>query len=202
MSLPNNQLSPVAVPAGFIPPDDDLRVAWQVDSEKCGVAIQDPTQGFLVRDWTMIADSSQIFIYPSTDPLDITYLVFGSNITYASFSFDNNMRPMVAFTMNGVSYLRWHDPVPNDVVDLTLPAGSRTPALTLDDKRYGAEDRRDTLLFYIRGNSLYYRQLRDRFTIERELRDLLSADWKIQRVGMNHNLRMQVELWRGPSAGL
>lgn len=186
----------MATPSLFIAPDDIFRANWRTDYERGGVDLQDPSQGFEVRDWYTLTDDTGLYLHPADNPLALTPIVLLPGITYSSASFDTNMRPIVAYTIAGASYLRWFDPVPNSIVDLALPVGTRTPALSLDDKRPGAEDVRDTLLFYLRGSSLYYRQLRDRFTVERELRVLSGDNWSIRRVGMNNLFRIQIELWR------
>jgi hypothetical protein len=52
----------------------------------------------------------------------------------------------------------------------------------------------DIILAYIRDNTLYYRQQRDRYGIERTLRTGLFDSVKLRNIGMARNYRLYFEL--------
>lgn len=197
MSLPGNALPNTAPPARMLAPDSFPRPSLLVDFERGGIAIQDPSQGLDVRDWQADYVGGAVRVYPLGNPVLAQTLFSAAGITELSISFDQNMRPLVAYMVGADAFLWWFDPVPNAVVTTALAAGVRSPALTLDDKRAFATfaNLNDVLLFYIRAGGLYYRQQRERFQTERLVgpTDIPDAVF-IRRAGMNTQLRVQVEL--------
>jgi hypothetical protein len=117
-------------------------------------------------------------------------------ITELSLSFDQNMRPAVAYVVAGQAYLYWYNSVTELQETWTLPADVKSPFLSLDDKRDPATTitSNDTLLFYIRGTSLYYRQQRERYVTERLLKTYPDSNIRVGRAGMSRGLRMQIQI--------
>lgn len=193
MALPDNKLSDRSVPARFFGARSGA-TSKTVDYEDGGIALNDPSQGLLVQRWRarifdsgkaesrVVLDSSAV---PAFDWLTVPFM------TEISFSFDANMRPVVAYVANGQAYLNWYDSVPNEYVTTALDVDVITPRVSLDDKRDVASNGyqlSDVILAYIRGGNLYYRQQRDRYTIER----LLATDVNpLIRIGFNRGLRFQ-----------
>jgi hypothetical protein len=70
----------------------------------------------------------------------------------------------------------------------------RSPRLTLDDKRSSQFGNSDVMFGYMRGQSLCYRQQRDRYTIERVLRTDLPEDIRLKNIGMMSNWRLKFNL--------
>jgi hypothetical protein len=101
------------------------------------------------------------------------------------------MNSSVAYIAGGNPSLYWYDTVPEEFVTTPYP-GITTPFLTLDDKRPSQLGTSDMLFFYLKAGKLYFRQQRDRFTIEYELTDVPSYIDRILAVGMGRNLRMQI----------
>lgn len=195
MSLPENALSSIAISAALLPPDNSGG-SLVADYERGGLAISDPSLGLNYQDWRCyISGGSNVMI----EPLSVgtpTAFFNQAGIEELSFTFDQNMRPAVAYVLaGGTCYLRWFDPVPNQYVTEAFPGGLRSPKLSLDDKRdITLALNSDMLFFYISGSNLCYRQQRDRFTVERVLRENIPSNIRIKNVGMNRGLRVQIEV--------
>lgn len=199
MALPTDgQLSTVPRPAPFRAPRDRRFGAFQ-SWERGGVNIQDPTRGLDVYDWRIrtLRETGAVFYgVPGVVPEIHVFTIGPALPTEVSGSFDTNMNPVLAWRdeLGGV-YLRWFDPTVPGFVVIELPADSITPRLALDDVRglLPALGVTDTILSYMRGGALYYRQLRDRFEVEYQLAEDLE-DYQIEQIGMNEVLRFQWQL--------
>ena len=194
MSLPEDRLAETPVPADLLSPDDLGRPTPTVDYERGGIALNDPTQGRNYQNWRVRVVNGEVRVVHEPYSATETVLFADAAISQVSIAFDQNMRPTVAFVAAGQAKLYWWDTLLSTQVTVDLDADVRTPFVTLDDKRDGAMARSDILLFYIRGSKLYYRQQRDRYTVERELWTLPSGEFFIKRCGMNRVLRVQIEL--------
>ena len=166
--IPGNALSTPPQPAPFTFPSQ--RANPLTDFEFAGVGLQDPSQGLNVQMWKLryLELTGEFMIsapnYPETSQF------VRANVSYVSLSFDSNMNPFISFTEAGVSTLWWFDTVPEaQIFSNNIIPTSSSPYATLDDTRVSQSAERDNLLFYVRGGSLYYRQQRDRYTIERLL---------------------------------
>lgn len=203
MSLPGNTLSDPAEISEFLLPDSTTRPSRIVDYERGGADLYDPAQGINLRDWKAEVIGDNIIISPLDDPGDTTNFLTVVGLLSISLAFDQNMNPMIAYEVGGNTYLYWFDLTPNAYTTYALPAGCRSPALTMDDKRRNATllNRSDALLFYLRDEFVCYRQQRERFLTERVLATLIGSNARIKKVGMNHGLRVQLEI-TGPSAKL
>lgn len=187
--IPENRLSSTNIPAPLLVPiqrNDAL-----TDFEKAGVGLQDPSQGLDVQLWKLVYDELTgdfVLSAPNTPP---TVLFNRPNVTYVSLSFDANMNPFVSFTQAGVSEFWWYDTVLGaQVFDPTTIATATSPYATLDDRRVMQDASRDILLFYIRSGNLYFRQQRDRYTIEYLLKTGVIGD--VLLAGMQTNLRVGI----------
>lgn len=128
------------------------------------VQVQDPSQGMLVKVWTLEADEKTVTL---SAPGSLPIVLFSrlEDIKSVSLSFDQNGRPYVAFEeVPGSSYLYWFDPVPNAYV--FMPVDGAYPIITLDDARFIDGGDSDVILSYIRDEAIRYWQQRDRYTIE------------------------------------
>jgi hypothetical protein len=193
MALPQNTRSTVAVSGLYLPPDDAL-TSPLLDYEIGGVAINDASQGMLVRTWRGLFDKQDGWLYLQADNETPVQWIQDFAITEFSFTFDQNMRPAVAYVSGGEMRLRWFDTTINNYRTDTFGT-ARNPRLALDDKRpLLLAGNSDIIFAYIRGDSLYYRQQRDRFNTERFLRSGIEADIRLKNIGMTRNLRMQFEL--------
>jgi hypothetical protein len=120
----------------------------------------------------------------------------GERSRYLSLAFNQNMDWHLAWEDAEGSKLRWWDTAQNGYATWVEP-GARGPGICLDDHRSWNVLRSDVLFFYLRGSKLYYRQQRERFTVERELGDVPEDALGVGRVGMMTNLRVGIEIRYG-----
>lgn len=188
--LPQNRASTLPIP-GLSQPVDDARSVLLIDQELGGAAVNDPSQGLSVQLWTLSYSGVNVILTPQSGAP--TTLFSAAAITELALSFDQNMRPTVAYRQAGNVFLRWWDTTAGAYVVTNFGPGF-SPRLCLDDRRPSQIGNSDVIFAYIRGEGLYYRQQRDRYEIERLLRDQLPASTRLKSVGMNRNWRLQFEL--------
>ncbi len=196
MALPEGDLSTTPVVSPLLQPDENPRLNLLEDFERGGVALNDPTQGLDVRDWRVWSDGESIWVAPVDSLMSTTLLYSGTGITEVSLAFDQNMRPTVAFVEAGTCKLQWFDSLINDVTVTTF-AGATSPMLSLDDKRSIASETNDVILAYLRAGNAYYRQQRDRYTIEYLMGSAFGAV-RILQMGMGTNGRLQFKMVSQP----
>lgn len=184
--IPESRLSSAVVSAPFLAPDDLDSPPW-MDRELGGVELYDASQGLQVKTWTirLVAGEVRLTAAGSTE----TTLFSGAGITELSLAFDQSMRPYVAFVQAGEAKYWWYDSLIEDSVFSTLPAGTVTPRVCLDDKRDRQSGTSDVILAYVRDGNLYFRAQRDRFGVEYELQ--ADVGGTLVRVGMNTVGRLQ-----------
>lgn len=194
--LPEGSMSTSAVKADFIAPDDFDRSANRlIDRELGGIALNDASQGLDYWVWTLEYDvPTGEMRLTNGDNSSTTVLVTLPNVTEVALAFDQNMRPAIAYVVDGVTQLRWFDSVTASIV--TTPfIGAVNPLLSTDEKRSEFVDVSDILLWYIKDNRLCYRMQRERFEIERAVYTLPTPNVNaLLRVGMNRGGRFQVHL--------
>lgn len=191
--IPEERLSSQPMPAALFNPwamDDLASLHWGP------VALQDTSQGLNVQVWRADAVGDEIRLSAPKSP-EFLWYQHSAGLHQVSLAFDQNARPVVAFVdSEGGAFLRWFDPVPNDIVNMDLAAlGAETPRVTLDDSRPFNIDDSDVILAYVREGALRYRQQRDRFEEEYtppigEGGSSASVE-RLRHVSMNAGLRMQ-----------
>lgn len=191
--LPGNVASSIAIVGDMLSPDD-IGSSFLVDYERGGTAIGNAANGFDVQDWQCKLNdvTGEVYINPvgAADSLYITL----SGASELAFTFDQTMRPVLAYMVGTTGKLRWYDTVAGAFV-VTDFAGIRSPRLTLDDKRPSQLANSDVIFAYIKPNGdLCYRQQRDRYEIERVLHTGVSPANRLVAVGMAKNLRLQFEI--------
>jgi hypothetical protein len=107
-------------------------------------AISDVSAGLTYQTWTLSygASGGQMVLSPETGSPTILFTRGGINDI--SLAFDQNMRPAVAYTLNGRVYLWWYDTVVLAYVASDFGIG-RTPRLCMDDKRATAVGQSDVM---------------------------------------------------------
>lgn len=191
--MPGDVLSSRSIPARFSGARSGA-TSKTVDYEDGGVAIQDPSEGLLYQRWrARLFNAGKDDAFVMLDAREVPEFVWIAipRMTEISFSFDANMQPAVAFVADGQAYLNWYDNTVPGYVTTTLSADVETPRVTLDDKRHVGSNGyqvSDVILAYTRGGNLYYRQQRERYTVERLLKEGVTP---LIKIGFNRQLRLQ-----------
>lgn len=160
-----------------------------VDYEQGGVAIGDPSQGLDLQLWTLREDAG--FAVLQDEAGNDFPIIAIPGATRLALAFDGQMRPFIAWqTITTAQFYRYDSEV-SDFVITSLPSGSVDVCATLDDHRAIVQSSADILIAYCRSGSLYYRQQRDRYLVERQL----SADvGSLTAMGMSKANRIQFRL--------
>lgn len=201
-----NRLSTTAVYSGWREPVRS-RDELLADYEVAGRALYDGTQGLNVRQWSCRAvsreDGASIVwdVQLSSGSGWVTMFTRGAQVTEVAFAFDVNMYPFIAFSEdNGDVGFWWFDSSDSTQKFTQLPTGSKNPRCCIDEKREDQTDVTDVIFAYIRGGSLYFRMLRERYQTEHLLKSGLGADAELVCVQMNDKLRLQFQ-FRGQVNG-
>lgn len=193
--LPSNRSSLITIAGKFYNPDD-LVIGDLTDFEYGGVALNDASQGLMVQPWVLTYRETAVVVTPMSptpsDRVPIT-LFERAGITALSLAFDQNMKPVVAFELQGRLWLWWYDSVYEDPVFSDFGEG-RCPRTTLDDKRASQTANSDVIFAYIREDKLCYRQQRDRFTREFIMRQNVNPMTRLKNMGLTDKMRFQFEL--------
>ena len=193
MSLPDPEplLLANTVTTQFLPPRSKnypLTESW----DNGGVALGDSSQDLTKYVWQAWTDGTTITV--KRDDLDAYHVVLmDTNITEIDLTFDQNMRPCIAYVANGISKLYWYDTFQAKQVVDEYPL-IRNPRVSLDDKRRFNVANSDIIFAYQKGDTLCCRVQRDRFTIEYELATN-TAKRLLWRIGMGRNNRF-LFYWR------
>lgn len=193
-----NYLSSILMADHWIEPDDRENYPL-IDYESGPIALNDPSEGQFYQAWTLryFPDSGDMTLEAPNTPRTVQFN--RPNINRISLAFDQNGNPFVAFVENGTDAMYWwYDPVPASTVFAALPANSLTPVCTQDDKRsnMAATGISDIILCYVLNGNLYFRQERDRFTVQYPLQSpflhpVYELPAVLKRVGMNKSGRLQ-----------
>jgi hypothetical protein len=199
MAIPENSLgshiSSILVSRQFLPPDDEENFAL-FDKDRGGIALNDPSEGNDIIDWTLRyfpATGDFVIESETTSP---TILLTVADVTEISFTFDQNMNPFIAFVENGQAKFWWYDSEIPGTTTTNLPAGSLTPRCTLDDKRQTQTGQSDIILCYVLNGDLKKRIQRERYTVEDTLvspflHPVYELPAVLKRVGMHKGVRLQ-----------
>ncbi len=191
--MPDDVLSTTSIPASYSGARA-LSVTKTVDYEDGGKDIQDVSEGLLYQRWRArifragTVDSYIMLDAPSVPEFTVLTLPY---LEEMSFSFDQSMRPAIAYVQDGVSFLRWYDSTIPGMATTETGDDVITPRLSFDDKRIiGSQGFlvSDLILGYVRNDNLYMRMQRDRFEVEY----LLAEDVKpLIKIGFSRKLRLQ-----------
>lgn len=155
-----------------------------------GVALNDPSQGLLVKPWTVEYKFQSGNVVVSAADVPETVLFTRPDVSEVSLAFDRNMQPVVAFVQDGQAKLYFYDSLLPGYRFLETELGdAKNPRVTHDDKRNTQSASADVILAYVVGDSLRYRQQRDRYLIERTLMN--AGVIRLVHVGMNAKMRLQ-----------
>lgn len=188
--LPNDAISTQRVRAALLEPEDreyDPLVSYEYG----GPALQTPTQSRLVRIWVAFYEGGTVYVAPEDGLSARVPVITSPGITSVSLAFDSLMNPTIAYMENGLCKLRWFDSLSGTMTTTPWP-GFTSCQVTTDDKRPELLGQEDVIFAYVRDNNLYYRQQRDRYTIERFVGGPVKG--VLTKVGMNRAGRLQFEV--------
>lgn len=185
---------PISTPAKYAWAADNFQRTTsklKYDLEQGGVALNDASQGLTAKPWKAYYKNNKVYIHPTDDPLAAVELFEANRVSEITLSFDFNMQPIVAYMQNDILKLWWHDGTVNQKVILEFP-GNKSPLLVFDERRPKHTTIADVLLFYVRDNKIYCRQMRDRFLQEYIWLEESEPIQRILSAGMNAGYRMQL----------
>lgn len=189
--LPQNVVSDTPVSSTFQWPDS-IDVVPLESYELGGVAINDPSEGRQVQAWLCWVEGNAMKVspYESGTP-ETTLFTFSGEVTMVSLAFDASMAPTVAYEEDGVIKLWWYDTLIEDYRTDSFPDAT-SAGVCSDDKRALQSAVSDVVFAYVADDYLYWRQQRDRYTVEYTAGQ--AGGGRLRRLGMNTVNRLQFEL--------
>lgn len=188
LPLPEPLLIDESVTTPFLYPRSKnypLTESW----ENGGVALSDPSQELTKYVWQAWTDGTSIKV--KRDDLDTHHVVLmDNNITEIDITFDQNMRPCIAYVANGISKLYWYDTQQAKQVINEYPLITN-PRVSLDDKRRFNVANSDIIFTYLKDNILCFRIQRERFSVEHVLINHNKSKL-LWRIGMGRNNRFLI----------
>lgn len=163
--LPKDIITEVPI-QGFLPPKGEEALPLE-SLESGGVALNDPSEDFTYS-WMGYVEGGEVLVKRVDDeltPATPLFTILGE-VTELSLTFDQNMRPTVAYVEEGVSKLYWYDTAEEKSVTTVFDV--KNPRVSLDDKRRFNIVNSDIIFAYINGSGvLAYRLQRERYSKER-----------------------------------
>lgn len=185
--IPGNQIASLASAGSFLAKHSVIY--GQVNLFRGGTSIGDGSAGIDVQDWRCrLAGGNSIVVEPLTIGATVTLPMPG--VTAASAAFDRNMQPAIAYTVADQSFLRWYDTIAAAFVTSQFPQATNVMVVH-DDVRDTSTSTSDVIVTYQRGTGVFWRQQRDRYTIEYTA--TASTQGKLSAFGMGTQWRM---LWQ------
>jgi hypothetical protein len=188
--LPSNSWSTDPHYSQFLPPHDSPQVDRLVSRDAGPIAVGDSSQGLRARIWTARYAGGVVSLDGHGD------LFAQAGITEISLTFDQNGRPIIAFTAAGSVFVWWFDTLTSDNEIVTIAVGDQ-PFVHLDERRPQFSSGADAILIYRRDGSIYYRRQRDRFLTELATPITDAAAVAIESFGMTVGNRLQIQFRAG-----
>ena len=183
--FPENEASSSPVPAAFLGGRGRL-ITGVRDFEDGGIALRDSSRGLMYQVWSARREEGAIYLSaPNTPEFEI---LRGDLISEISFTFDQNMRLVLAYVDDGVAKMRWYNTASEQDELTILGADVITPRVALDDKRESQLSISDVVLMYVRGDAIYHRLQRDRYDTEYLTQEEGGAAGLV-KIGMMRNMR-------------
>lgn len=178
---------PMPLPSKFLAGDRRGRF---IDCERACIGIGDTSGGFLSTLWHSEYDlnTGDIYICKGVERFLVVRL---PNIKELSFTFDQNMNPVITYVLQGSRevYLYFYESYEAKYVHKLLATDGRSPYVTIFDTRPNEVHNSKVYVCYIRGNTLYYRDQLDRFDVEYALFEDISA-YRLVQFGMCYSSRV------------
>ncbi len=185
--IPANAFTPTPNSSAFISP---YNLAYTPLSQTVlgGTAIGDGAAGRQVKNWTATFTGSAIEVAAVGDAPSFTLAV--TDVQSVSLAFDNNMGVVLAWMTTGGANLYYFNTVTSSYTTEFF-SGVTSCRVVVDDAREFNTANSDVIFGYTKAGSLYWRQQRDRYQIERLIG---TTTKKLKRMGPNTLNRLQFEL--------
>lgn len=130
-----------------------------------GIALNDGTQGRLVKPWTIFYTpaAALIQVQPSDGPVALT--LSEADVQTVSLAFDTNMSPVISWQTSTGANLYYYDTLTFSYVTRNF-AGVTSCRVCVDDPLAFYVSQSDVIFGYTLNGNLCYRQQRDRYDIE------------------------------------
>lgn len=195
MAFTDNKLSDPAVPGAFLGAGSEFMLSRVHDFIDGPIAQQDTSMGLDYQQWEAYVKDSNVWLSAGNQEPSILLPNPGNSITDISIAFSQNADLHYVWVDSGVARFRYYDTLAGSMQTMTLPEGTRTPRITLDDKRPAQYDRSDIILSYLDAEGrLYFRMQRDRYGVEYLLDE--GPHKSLERLYMNERYRLQWLLTR------
>lgn len=159
-----------------------------------GVALNNTSEESTKYLWFSWTDGLNIYL-KREDLAHITTVVSDVDITEIDITFDQNMRPCVAYVADNISKLYWYDTSLGKAVTTIYSKDIQRPRVAMDDKRRFAISDSDIIFAYQRDRNLCIRIQRERFDVEHIIATDLEVERFLWRIGMGKESRF-LFFWR------
>lgn len=141
----------------------NMRVAYAEGGE----VIADATKGLTGYTWKAYADINSRVYVGREDSGNPVYIFQGDDITQVDLTFDQNMRPFIAYVDKGRANYYHFSRATSSYARVPLPIGWTFPRCELDMRDTKDIPNSDIILGYIRGDKLCFGIQRERYLTER-----------------------------------
>ena len=187
--IASNRLSSKPASAAFVG-GRQLSSSYLADYETGGIAINDANLGLNVQVWRgRYIGNDLVLDVPDNLLITPQIVLTAAGVTEFSFTFDQLMRPVIAYVQNYSAKLHVYNNDINDFEIIDYGDVITNPRVAIDDKRDGQLSNSDVIFAYINNGRLYFRQQRDRFLIAYYLGNMST----LHKIGMNAGFRLQFE---------
>lgn len=155
------------------------------DFELGGIGLGNTSAGLMYQVWSARREDGVVYLGAPNTP---EFPVLVGNISEISFTFDQNMRLVLAYVESGVAKMQWYNTALEQPETTVLGADVRTPRVSLDDKRHEQLGVSDVILMYVRGDAIYHRLQRDRYANEYQTQPSGGGNGLV-KIGMMRNMR-------------
>lgn len=157
-----------------------------------GRALSDTTAGNNSHNWSIYVSNGDIVLEGGAENIATSILFIGTNVDHISCAFDVNMSPIIAWQVNGKSYLRYFYNSGSGNLWTIKEFDSTTSCRVVQDEF--DQDKSvisDVMFFFTNGTSLQYARQRDNFGTNFSVG---ATSGIIRRAGRSEGGRLQIEI--------
>ena len=186
MAIPGNAITPAPIVTAFTAPADEpytplYQKVWG------GTAIGNGVAGRRVKYWEVSYETGSIRVRPVGGAEAFSLRVAG--VLACSLAFDQNMGVVLAWqTVSGSSIYFYGNTGSYTTLEV---AGATSCRIAVDDLRQESTASSDVIFAYTLNNTLYWRQQRENYTIQRTVG---ATTRQLKKLGMNVGNRLQLLL--------